>query len=85
MKNCNSVCTPIEYGLRLVKDNGEKKVNATLYKQIVGSLMYLTSIRPNIIINIYMERPTENHLLTAKGFSFTCKVQLILEHYTKGG
>lgn len=49
MKNCNSICTPTKYGLSLVKNNGKKKVDATLYKQFFGSLMYLTSTRLDIM------------------------------------
>ena len=41
MKDCNSVSTPTELGLKLTKNGAGKKVDATLYKQIVGSLMYL--------------------------------------------
>lgn len=52
MKKCNSICTPTEYGLSLVKNNGKKKVDATLYKQIVGSLMYLASTRPDIMHSV---------------------------------
>jgi hypothetical protein len=57
--------------LKLVKDGAGEKVNATLYKQIVGSLMYLTSTRPDImyavsLISRYMECPAEAHLLAAK-------------------
>ena len=39
MKDCNLVNTPSEFGLKLNKDDGGKKVNSTLYKQIVRSLM----------------------------------------------
>ena len=71
MKNCNSVTTPIEKGLKLVKDPAGRIVDSTLYKQIVGSLMYLTATRPDIMhavssISRYMERPREDHLLAAK-------------------
>lgn len=71
MKNCNSVSTPTEFGLKLVKDPKEKRVDNILYKQIVGSLMYLTATRPGImhsvsLISRYMENPTEMHLLAAK-------------------
>ncbi|KAK2968675.1 hypothetical protein RJ640_001578 [Escallonia rubra] len=71
MKNCNSVSTPTEFGLKLSKDQGGKQVNSTLYKQIVGSLMYLTTTRPDIMYSVslisrYMENPTELHLLAAK-------------------
>lgn len=37
MKNYNPVSTPIEYGLMLSKDLEGKKIDSTLYKQIVGS------------------------------------------------
>uniref|UniRef100_A0A5B7B1Y6 Reverse transcriptase Ty1/copia-type domain-containing protein n=1 Tax=Davidia involucrata TaxID=16924 RepID=A0A5B7B1Y6_DAVIN len=71
MKDCNPVNTPSEFGMKLNKDNGGKKVDDTLYKQIVGSLMYLTATRPDImhavsVISRYMECPTEIHLLAAK-------------------
>ncbi|XP_024030833.1 uncharacterized protein LOC112094380 [Morus notabilis] len=71
MTNCNSVSTPTEFGLKLRKNREGKKVDSTLYKQIVGSLMYLTATRPYIMYSVslisrYMENPTELHLLAAK-------------------
>ncbi|XP_024931078.1 uncharacterized mitochondrial protein AtMg00810-like [Ziziphus jujuba] len=71
MKDCNSVTTPMEKGLKLIKDSGGKMVDSTFYKQIVVSLMYLTIIRPDImhsvsLINRYMENPKQIHLLAAK-------------------
>jgi hypothetical protein len=71
MKDCNPVSTPNEFGLKLNKDHEGKKVDNTLYKQIIGSLMYLTTTRPNIMYSVslisrYMENPTEMHLLAAK-------------------
>lgn len=71
MSNCNRATTPTEVGLKLVQNLDEKKVDSHLYKQIVGSLMYLTGTRPNImhvvsLISKYMENPKESHLLAAK-------------------
>ena len=71
MKDCNPVSTPTEFGLKLNKDHEGKKVDSTLYKQIVGSLMYLTATRPDIMYSVslisrYMENPTKIHLLVAK-------------------
>ena len=71
MENCNSVGSPMEIGLKLVKVFEEKKVDNTLYKQVVGSLMYLKITRPDImhvvsLISRYMECPGEMHLLAAK-------------------
>jgi hypothetical protein len=71
MNNCNSVGTPTEVGVKLFKDPEGKRVDSTNYKQIVGSLMYLTATRPDImyavsLISRYMENPKEIHLLAAK-------------------
>ncbi|TXG51246.1 hypothetical protein EZV62_023770 [Acer yangbiense] len=71
MKNCNPVTTPTEMGLKLVKNPEGEKVDNTGYKQIVGSLMYLTATRPDLmyavsLISRYMESPREIHLLAAK-------------------
>ncbi|XP_021894612.1 uncharacterized protein LOC110812206 [Carica papaya] len=56
---------------KLIKEPDERRVNNTLYKQIVGSLMYLTATRPDImhavnLISRYMESPREMHLLVVK-------------------
>ena len=61
----------MEVGLKLVRDPEGRKIDNILYKQIVGSLMYLTATRPDImhvvsIISRYVEFPTEMHLLAAK-------------------
>jgi len=71
MEECNTVTTPTEFGVKLTKDEEGKKVNSTLYKHIVGSLMYLTTTRSDIMFSVslisrYMENPTKTHLLVAK-------------------
>ena len=64
--------TPIEVGVNLRKNDGRsEKVDSAYYKQIVGSLMYLTTTRPDImyavsLISRYMDNPTHDHLQTAK-------------------
>ncbi|XP_074356626.1 secreted RxLR effector protein 161-like [Apium graveolens] len=71
MKHCNPASTPTEFDLKLNKDRNGTKVDNTLYKQIVGSLMYLTTTRPDrmysvSLISRYMENPTKMHLLATK-------------------
>ena len=71
LQHCNSVGTPIDLGLKLTKDPEGKKIDNILYKQMVGSLMYLTTTRHDImhgvcLISRYIEYPTELHLLAAK-------------------
>ncbi|XP_045802570.1 uncharacterized mitochondrial protein AtMg00810-like [Trifolium pratense] len=71
MENCNPVGTPTEPGLKLSSDLDGERIDNTYFKQIVGSLMYLTTTRSDIMyvvcfISRYMESPTELHLKVAK-------------------
>ncbi|KAM1556843.1 hypothetical protein PS2_040150 [Malus domestica] len=71
MDQCNPVLNPIVPGLKLTKDEGGIEVDGTVYKQMVGSLMYLTATRPDLmfvvsLISRYMERPTEVHMQAVK-------------------
>ena len=71
MNQCNPVHNPIVPGFKLTRDENGVRIDGTFYKQIVGSLMYLTATRPDLmfvvsLISRYMERPTETHLQTAK-------------------
>nr|GEU48439.1 hypothetical protein [Tanacetum cinerariifolium] len=45
---CDSVGTPLVEKSKLDKDLQEKPVDATLYRGMIGSLMYLTSSRPDL-------------------------------------
>ncbi|KAK6791895.1 hypothetical protein RDI58_010976 [Solanum bulbocastanum] len=49
LKNCNPTDTLVEFGLKLNKAGRGDKEENTLYRQIVGSLMYLTATRPAIM------------------------------------
>ena len=71
MRNCNPVKNPIIPGFKLAKDEGGVSVDATTYKQMVSSLMYLTATRPDLafvvsLISRFMERPTELHQQAVK-------------------
>jgi hypothetical protein len=48
MLECKSMNPPMETKLKLLVDTSSELVDATLYKHIIGSLMYLTNTRPNI-------------------------------------
>jgi hypothetical protein len=41
--------TPIVIGLKLRKEDEGSKVDPTLFKRMVGSLMYLKTTRPDIM------------------------------------
>ncbi|GKA99022.1 retrovirus-related pol polyprotein from transposon TNT 1-94, partial [Tanacetum coccineum] len=71
MDQCNAVHNPIVPGIKLTKDDEGTEVDGTIYRQMVGSLMYLTTTRPDLmfavsLISRYMKRPTESHLASAR-------------------
>lgn len=71
MNQCNTVHNPIVSGFKMTKDEGRIEIDSTLYKRIVGSLMYLTAMRPDMmyvisLISRFMERPTELYFKAAK-------------------
>jgi hypothetical protein len=45
---CKFMNTPMETKLKLLVDASSELVDATLYRQIIGSLMYLINTRPDI-------------------------------------
>lgn len=71
MADCNSVKNPIVPGAKLSKEGGGEEADATLYKQLVGCLMYLTVTRPDMmyvvcLLSRFMAKPREEHMLAAK-------------------
>ena len=67
--NSKIVDTPIEYNCRLNSHDGESLSDATLYRQLVGSLIYLTITRPNIsyavhVVSQFMATPRSPHYAT---------------------
>eukprot|EP00253_Pinus_taeda_P031084 PITA_31084 len=71
MQNSKAAVTPIAVGLKLTKEDSSNDLDPKLYKSIVGSLMYLTATRPDImhavsLISRFMERPKETHWPAAK-------------------
>jgi hypothetical protein len=71
MLECEAMNTPMETNLKLMVDTSSELVDATLYKQIIGSLMYLTNTRPNIcfavnILSQYLLEPRRVDLVATK-------------------
>ncbi|GKB99208.1 retrovirus-related pol polyprotein from transposon TNT 1-94 [Tanacetum coccineum] len=70
----DSVDTPLVEKSKLDEDLQGKQVDATLYRGMIGSLMYLTSTRPDLIYAVclcawYQAKPTEKHLQADVGMS----------------
>lgn len=72
MSNCNIAATPLATDVALVRDDGSKPVDSTLYQSIIGSLLYAsTATRPDIahsvgVLSKFNASPTETHLTAAK-------------------
>ena len=71
MHNTKAAPTPIIVGLKLRKEDCNKTVNPTLYKSMVGCLVYLTTTRSNMmhvvrLISRFMEIPKDFHWKVGK-------------------
>ena len=71
MAECKPCVTPIEERLKLTKVSTAAKVDATLYRSIIGGLRYLVHTRPDIAFAVcyvsrFMEDPREDHWATVK-------------------
>ncbi|XP_057719299.1 secreted RxLR effector protein 161-like [Arachis stenosperma] len=71
MENAKPIGTPMHPNSRLNKDETEKDVDKTMYRSMIGSLMYLTSSRSDIVQNIgvysrFQSQPKESHLSAVK-------------------
>jgi hypothetical protein len=71
MLECKSMNTPMEAKLKLLVDTSSDFIDATLYKQIIGSMMYLTNTRPDIcfVVNTlsqFLVEPRHVHLVAIK-------------------
>ena len=71
MQHCSPSHTPLPEGLTLSKETATPLVNATLYRMLVGKLLFLTKTRPDIthavsVVSRFMQAPQETHLQAAK-------------------
>jgi hypothetical protein len=57
MENYKLVSAPMVLGQKLIKNDGAPKINGKAYRSLVGSLLYLTTTRPNIVFVVnYLSR-----------------------------
>jgi hypothetical protein len=66
MQDCKPSLTPMEQHLKLLKFEGGGIVDNTIYRQLIGSLIYMTNTRPDIsyavsILSCFMQQPRDNH------------------------
>lgn len=71
MENCKSMCTSFVVGEKLIKVDGIPQINGSIYKSLIGSLLYSCATRPDITFSVnylsrFMQTPTEKHFNGAK-------------------
>ena len=71
MDECKPIKTPMPSNGHLDLDEGGKSVDQTLYRSMIGSLLYLTASRPDIMFSVCMcarfqANPKETHLIAIK-------------------
>ena len=70
MMDCKAMTTPMASNLKLLSDASLEAVDAMMYLQMIGSLMYLTNTRPDIFFTVntlsqFLTDPRHVHLIAA--------------------
>ena len=68
MEDCKSVSTPMITSCKLSKDYESKEVDQRLYRLMIGSLLYVTASRPDVMQGVgqvarFQATPKETHVL----------------------
>ncbi|XP_019248463.1 PREDICTED: uncharacterized protein LOC109227721 [Nicotiana attenuata] len=90
MKASKVIDTPIATATKLDMDDSGSPINQTMYMGIIGSLLYLTSSRPDIVFSVvlcakFQSNPKESHLKAAKRISRYLKgTQDLVLYYPSG-
>ncbi|XP_027927618.1 uncharacterized protein LOC114184509 [Vigna unguiculata] len=66
MYDCKPVATPLVVNEKLQKDDGAQETDASRYRSLIGSLLYLTATRPDImyatsLLSRFMQKPSQIH------------------------
>ena len=71
MMDCKELTTPMASNPKLLSDVSSETVDATMYRQMIGSLMYLMNTRLDICfavntLSLFLTDPKNVHLIAAK-------------------
>jgi len=67
MTGCKPISIPLEKNVKLNVNEGDLVEDTTMYRRIVGSLIYMTITRPNLnyvvgMVSQFMQTPRKPHL-----------------------
>ena len=71
MESCSAISTPMSSSCKLDQDESGPDIDITMYRGIIGSLLYLTASRPDILYDVgvcarFQAKPKQSHLVAAK-------------------
>jgi LPS sulfotransferase NodH len=66
MEDCKPVITPMQTSCKLRKDDDSKSTDQRKYRSMIGSLLYVTTSRPDVMQAV--GAPKESHVLAVKRF-----------------
>jgi hypothetical protein len=71
MQDFKLVITPMQTSCKLSKDDDSKSTDQRQYRSIIGSLLYVTTSRPDVMQTVgqvarFQAAPKESHVLVAK-------------------
>ena len=72
MDQCKAYFVPVQHNVKFHSDDGSKEIYGIMYRQLVGSLNYLTTTKPDItyfasMLSQFLARPLESHWKAVKG------------------
>ncbi|WRX30249.1 Reverse transcriptase [Theobroma cacao] len=88
MEACKMVETPLVTGAKFNKDDGAPAAVGSTYRSLIGSLLYLTASRPDLmftasLLSRYMQAPSEIHFQLRKEFCDTLREPWIMDSSLK--
>ncbi|XP_073300239.1 secreted RxLR effector protein 161-like [Primulina huaijiensis] len=71
MDNCSPASTPMSSSIKLDKGEWGISVDTKIYRGLIGSLLYLTASRPDIMFAVclcaqFQAKPMQSHFIAAK-------------------
>jgi hypothetical protein len=71
MDDCKPIITPMQTSCKLSKDDDSKSTNQRQFRSMIGSLLYVTTSRPDVMhevgqVALFQATPKESHVLAVK-------------------
>jgi hypothetical protein len=71
IEDCKPIITPMKTSCKLSKDDDSKSTDQRQYRSMIGSLLYVTTSKPNVMQAVgqvarFQEAPKESHVLAVK-------------------